>query len=276
MTDMTVKFAKGSDDIIEGYGVPFGPDLDGQQFNAETDRCPDWFPNGGRPILVDHGFDPTIKFHSVGSELTTEATEEGDWVRAQLDKSSKYYARVSELVRQGKMGWSSAAPDHKVKIAKDGTIERWPVIEYSLTTTPAKPNNVAFAMKSAQVMEVLETNDTEIPDALRDIEQAHEGDSEPESHADHAERVLAGAEAIKTWVERMLERSGARMKAGRELSQANIETLRKAHQLFGEAHQVIGDLLERNDKPSEDEKRAEAAKAARAEFLRQEADRLIG
>jgi len=66
---------------------------------------------------------------------------------------------------------------------------------------------------------------------------------------------------MKAWVERMEERSDFRMKVGRELSKANVATLR-------EAHRIIGELLERNDKPTEDE--AEAAKAY-AEFLRAEA-----
>lgn len=250
--DMTVKFAPGSDTIIEGYGVPFGLDLDGQQFTPETERCHEWFPKGGRPILYDHGFNKTIKMSPVGFELSTEAREEGDWVRGELDRSSKYYNRVAQLVREGKVGWSSAAPDHKVKIAKDGTIQQWPVIEYSLTVTPAKPNLVAFAMKSAQSAEVLQSAKAEIPDAFADIEQAHEGDSEPEPLADHSERVLAG---MKAWVERVVEKSDFRAKAGRELSKRNIETLR-------EAHQIIGALLERADKPDEDEARAaEAAKS---------------
>lgn len=249
-TDMTVKFAAGSDTIIEGYGVPFGLDLDGQQFTSKTERYPEWFPNGGRPILVDHGFDKTIKFAKVGTELSTEEREEGDWVRAQLDKASKYYNRVKQLVEAGKMGWSSAAPDHKVKIAADGTIERWPVIEYSLTTTPAKPNNVAFAMKSASVMEALESNDTDIPDALRDIEPAHEGASETETLAEQGQRELAG---LKAWAEHAESKQDARMKVGRELSRANIETIR-------EIHRVLGGLLERADKPTEDE--ADAAKTA--------------
>lgn len=252
--DMTVKFAEGSDTIIEGYGVPFGLDLDGQQFTPATERHHEWFPKGGRPILVDHGFDPTIKFTSIGQELSTEAREEGDWVRAQLDKASKYYSRVKQLIEAGKVGWSSAAPDHKVKIAKDGTIERWPVIEYSLTTTPAKPNSVAFAMKSALAAEILEgiedpTNTVKqaAAELAADVKQPT-SDPEPESLADQSERVLAG---MKAWVERMEERSDFRIKSGRELSKANVETLR-------EAHRIISALLERADAPSEDE--ADAAK----------------
>lgn len=243
MIDMTVKFAEGSDDIIEGYGVPFGLDLDGQQFSAKSDLCLDWFPNGGRPILYHHGFDDTVKMTSIGHELSSEQTDEGVWVRAQLDKANAYYARVKKLVEQGKVGWSSAAPDHKVKVAQDGTIERWPVIEYSLTPTPSKPNTVAYAMKSEQ----LEAIKDELPSSV--FEQTDD-DTEPVPLAEQSEQVLAG---LKAWVDRMEDRSDFRAKFGRELSKANIETLR-------EAHRIIGALLERADAPTKDE--AEASKAA--------------
>jgi hypothetical protein len=63
----------------------------------------------------------------------------------------------------------------------------------------------------------------------------------------------------------MEERSDFRMKVGRELSRANIEALRNAYQL-------IGALLEKADKPTEDEQRAAEAKKAFAEFLRVEAE----
>ncbi len=247
MTDMTVKFAEGSDTIIEGWGVPFGIDLDGQQFTAKTERFHEWFPNGGRPILYHHGFNKDIGFKAVGHELSTETRDLGDWVRGELDKADAYYEKVAALVRAGKVGWSSAAPDHKVKIAADGTIERWPVIEYSLTPTPSKPNHVAFAMKSADAAEVIAAM-TEVPDPLADIEATHESDEEPLSLADQSEQVLAG---LKAWAERIEERSDFRAKFGRELSKSNIDSLR-------EAHRLISALLERADKPDEDE--ADAAK----------------
>jgi hypothetical protein len=282
--DMTVKFADGSDTIIEGYGVPFGLDLDGQQFTPETDRCHEWFPKGGRPILYDHGFNKTIKMTPVGWEISTEQREEGDWVRAELDKASKYYNRVKQLVDAGKVGWSSAAPDHKVKIARDGHIDLWPTIEYSLTTGPAKPNLVAFAMKAAQVVDLFEdladsplrgisewgtamVKHVDIvkqaaADVAAAIEQTPESDTEPVSLADHSEQVLAG---MKAWVERMEERSDFRMKVGRELSKANIDALRAAYA-------TIGALLEKADKPSEDEQRKVEASKAFAEYLRVEAE----
>lgn len=259
MTDMTVKFAEGSDTIIEGLGVPFGLDLDGQQFSAKSDLCLDWFPKGGRPILYHHGFDDTVKMAPIGHEIESTMTDEGLWVRAELDKRNRYYKRVKQLIEKDALGWSSGAPDHKVKVARDGHIDLWPAVEYSLTPTPSKPNQVAFAMKSADAMALLEESDVDIPEAL--IEQAHGGDSEPESLAEQSDRVLGG---LKAWVERMEARAEARVKSGRELSKANIETLR-------EAHRIIGELLERADKPSKDE--AEAAKSY-AEFLRLEAEQL--
>lgn len=282
--DMTVKFAEGSDTIIEGLAVPFGLDLDGQQFSAKSDLCLDWFPNGGRPVLFHHGFDETIKMAPIGRELEAKTTDAGLWIRAQLDKASKYYERIKPLIDAGALGWSSAAPDHKVKIAGDGHIDRWPLVEHSLTPTPSKPNTVAYAMKSAQVLEALEAVKAEIPESLREtplevvnnypakvakafaegIEQTHEGDTVPESLAEHSEQVLAG---MKAWVERMEERSDFRMKVGRELSRANIEALRTAYQ-------TIGALLEKADKPSEDEERATEARKALAEFQRLEAARL--
>jgi len=192
--------------------------------------------------------------------------DEGLWVRAQLDKASKYYDRVKQLIDAGALGWSSAAPDHKAKVAKDGHIDLWPVIEFSLTPTPAKPNLVAYAMKSEQLEELMGDPPKAIAEWGKEtakaiaegIDQAHEGDSEPETLADHSERVLAG---VKAWVERVSEKADFRAKSGRELSKRNIETLR-------EAHRIIGELLERTDAPTKDE--AEAAKAY-AEFLRAEA-----
>lgn len=250
---LAVKFAEGSDEIVEGLGVPFGLDLDGQQFTAKSDLCLDWFPNGGRPILYHHGFDDAVKMAAVGHEVESFMTDDGLWVRAQLDKSSKYYDRVKQLVEKGAVGWSSGAPDHKVKVAGDGHIDLWPPVEFSLTPTPAKPNRVTYSVKTADALEHLAAVKADIPEPLSAaaIEQT-QGDSEPESLAEQSEQVLAG---LKAWAERMEARADARVKVGRELSKANIDSLR-------EAHRLIGALLERADAPSREE--AEASKSALA------------
>jgi hypothetical protein len=242
---MTVKFAEGSDTIIEGLGVPFGLDLDGESFGPDTDLCLDWFPKGGRPILYHHGFNDTVKMVAIGHELESTMTDDGLWVRAELDKASKHYAKVKKLIDESAVGYSSGAPDHKVKMGKGSRWARWPLVEYSLTPTPAFPNRVSYAVKTADAIEHLEAVDADIPDSLNEQTQS---DSEPESLAEQSGQVLAG---LKAWAERMEERSDFRVKFGRELSKANIESLR-------EAHRLIGALLERADAPSEDE--ADAAK----------------
>lgn len=251
LVDMTVKFAEGSDTIIEGLGVPFGVDLDGESFGPDTDLALDWFPKGGRPILYHHGFNDTIKMVAIGHELESKLTDDGLWVRAELDKANKFYKRVKKLIDAAGVGFSSGAPDHKVKMGKKGHWDLWPPVEFSLTPTPAFPNRVSYAVKSADVIEHLEAVDADIPEPLSaaDIEQT-QGDSESESLANQSEQVLAG---MKAWVERMEERSDFRAKFGRELSKANIDSLR-------EAHRIIGALLERADAPSREE--AEAAKAS--------------
>lgn len=252
MTDMTVKFAEGSDTIIEGLGVPFGVDLDGESFGPDTDLALDWFPHGGRPILYHHGFNDTIKMVAIGHEIESTLTDAGLWVRAELDKASKFYSRVKKLIDEGAVGWSSGAPDHKVKMGAKGRWNLWPPVEFSLTPTPAFPNRASYAVKTADAIEHLQAVDTEIPEPLSAaaIEQTHQGDPEPESLADQTEQELA---SLKAWVDRMEARAEARIKVGRELSKANIDSLR-------EAHRIIGSLLERADAPSQDE--AEATKAA--------------
>ena len=54
-----LKYAEGSDDIIEGLAIPFGgpnrgKDFDGEDFGPDTDFALDWFPQG-RPLVYHHG-----------------------------------------------------------------------------------------------------------------------------------------------------------------------------------------------------------------------------
>jgi hypothetical protein len=219
---------------------------------------------------------------AIGHEIESKLTDAGLWVRAELDKASKYYERVKELVTKGAVGWSSGAPDHKVKMGKEGRWLMWPPVEFSLTPTPAFPNTVSYAVKTADALEHLAAVDAEIPEPLSAAainEQSgfvvtnstvvdagsakttipSQGDSGPEPLADQSERVLAG---LKAWAERMEERSDFRVKYGRELSKANIDALR-------EAHKLIGALLERAD--SEAKADADAEKAF-ADWVKLEAE----
>lgn len=271
-----VKFAEGTDNIIEGLAIPFGgpfagKDLDGEDFGPDTDLALEWFPEEGRPVIYHHGLDEGMKTALVGRQIAREVQEAGHWVKVQLDKRNRYFEHIAQLVRDGKLAFSSGSLSHLVQAEKNGHIKAWPWVELSLTPTPANPDAAVYAVKASDAIEhIASVPGTDVPaplkaavDAIEDgfTEQTPEGDSEPETLADHSQRVLA---EVKAWVERIEARAEFRAKSGRELSKANVEALRQAHRL-------IGELLERNDKPTEDE--AEASKAV-AEYLRLEAAQL--
>lgn len=272
--DMTVKFAEGSDDTIEGIGIPFGgpiagKDIQGEAFTPQTDFCIDWFEK--RPLLYDHAVNGTIKTAKVGDVVGHEMTDDGVFVRAELNKRSRYYKVVRRLIDEGALGFSSGAVPYLVQTDANKNITRWPWFELSLTTTPANPDAVIYSVKATDALDHLDAANIEVPAPIEAalkaldewaIEQTPQGDSEPETLADHSQRVLA---EVKAWVERVDEKQSFRAKAGRELSKANVDALR-------EAHRIIGELLARNEKPDE-EAVVEAAKAV-AEFERLQASLL--
>jgi cation transport regulator ChaB len=271
-----VKFAEGTDNIIEGLAIPFGgpfagKDIQGEAFGPDTDLALEWFPEEGRPVIYHHGLDEGMKTALAGRQIARELRDVGHWVKVQLDKRNRYFEQISKMVNDGLLSFSSGSLGHLVEVEQEsGKIKAWPWVELSLTPTPANPDAAVYAVKASDAIEHIAAVKSAVPaplkaavDVMEDgfTEQAQEGDSEPETLADHSQRVLA---EVKAWVDRVEERASFRAKAGRELSKRNIETLR-------EAHRIIGELLERADAPTKDE--AEAAKAV-AEYLRLEAAQL--
>ena len=156
-----VKFADGSRDLIEGMLAPFGgpikgKDLDGEFFSARTAFELGWFGDWQRPLLYHHGLDPELKTAIVG-RIKVTPTDKGLWMEGQLDRAHEYADAVAELVDGGTMGLSSGSVSHLIDIdAKTGEIVRWPLIEGSLTPTPANPDakaaSVKYALKSADAI----------------------------------------------------------------------------------------------------------------------------
>lgn len=144
-----VKFADGSDDVVEGYGLPFGGphngrDLAGEYFSAKTDFALDWFGANERPLLYHHGLDEDAGISVVGRVKSVgDADELGRWTSAQLDKASKFYTAIRKLVADGKLSFSSGSMSHLVEKTKRGEIKQWPFIELSLTPTPCNLSAVA-------------------------------------------------------------------------------------------------------------------------------------
>ncbi|MGQ9850855.1 MAG: phage major capsid protein [Aggregatilineaceae bacterium] len=142
----------GEDGRIGGYlvvwGDPTRPDLQGEFFTPETDLGLDWYPR--RPVLYHHGLDGALGPALIGQIEVMQPDAVGVWVEAQLDLRRRWARTVLDLVREGALGWSSGSLPHLVEIEADGHIRRWPIVEGSLTPTPAEPRFTdAVALKAA-------------------------------------------------------------------------------------------------------------------------------
>lgn len=135
--------------IVKGYAIRFGSptdtDLEYDYFTPETDF--------GRPLkkgekfklnlYYHHGQDDTLKSYVIGSGIA-EMDDKGIWFEAQLNLADNYGAMINELVRKGKLGYSSGSASHLVEREKKSSsyfIKSWPIAEISLTPSPAEPRN---------------------------------------------------------------------------------------------------------------------------------------
>lgn len=127
---------------VEGYLVSWGnekdTDLQGEHFTPRTEFCLDWFD--GRPVLYHHGLDGEAGLRKIGTIKSVEQDDLGLWVQAQLELRDRYANAVYDMVKASEFGWSSGSVDHLVKIATNGEIAVWPLIEGSITPTPAQPS----------------------------------------------------------------------------------------------------------------------------------------
>jgi HK97 family phage major capsid protein len=128
--------------VVEGYlvswGNPTDTDLQGEFFTDRTEFCLDWFVE--RPVLYHHGLDGEAGLRKIGSIKSIHVDKIGLWVQAQLDMQDRYAVAVYDMVKSHEFGWSSGSVDHLVKIAATGEIVTWPLIEGSITPTPAQPS----------------------------------------------------------------------------------------------------------------------------------------
>ncbi len=141
--DRSVKILKQTSDkiLVGGYGVIFGgEDLVGDTFTKDTDLMLDLVPVKG--IFYDHGQREDIE-HVIGKSVNEILREAGVWVEAELERHKEYVEEMTELIDEKALGWSSQALGSLVRYDDDWkTILRWPIVEYSLTVTPAEPRTL--------------------------------------------------------------------------------------------------------------------------------------
>lgn len=126
---------------VGGYGVVFGGrDLDGEEFRPETDYQLSLVP--AKPVFYDHA-QRDVK-HPLGIVAEVKADDAGLWIEAELDRSKQYVNQVMALVHAGRLGWSSGSVSHLTQ--RDmGVIKSWPIVEFSLTPTPAEPRTLGVS-----------------------------------------------------------------------------------------------------------------------------------
>lgn len=142
-----IKFVNDTEARIEGLAIPFGGpkggrDLDNETFTRNTDFAMDWYPDG-RPILFDHGVTGDVGMQVVGRQVKAEVRDEGVWVEGVLNQSHRYWERIRDMVKDGRLYFSSGSFQHLARKDAEGRITRWPWAELSLTPTPANPYAVA-------------------------------------------------------------------------------------------------------------------------------------
>ena len=152
----TIKVLKQTDThaVIGGYGVVFGGrDLVGDTFTKSTDFMLDLVPS--KPVLYDHGLGDVKGI--IGAVSTAEVKADGLWIEAELERHQEYVEEVLTLVEKGALGWSSGSFPQLARRDETKTITQWPIVEMSLTPTPAEPRTINIErIKSLLPQEVID------------------------------------------------------------------------------------------------------------------------
>lgn len=134
----TIKAITDDKVIVAGYGVVWGDrDLYGQTFTPQTDLKSKFYPNP--PLYYDHTL--TGVEEEVGLTVKMAPDELGLWVEHELDVHAEYMEGILKLIEAGALGYSSGSAWHLTRYDGD-IIKQWPIIEFSLTPTPAEPRTL--------------------------------------------------------------------------------------------------------------------------------------
>ena len=92
--------------------------------------------------LANHNFEHAVKTKMSEDETHLAAT-------LILNLRNEYEMFVAQQAKKGLLSWSSATAPHTGKLNwSTGEIKRWPIIEFSLTPTPAEPRTTIAVQKS--------------------------------------------------------------------------------------------------------------------------------
>lgn len=114
-------------------------DIQKEWFTPETRDMLDVFKAVGKiPTMYHHGMDKDVKSEVVGIYDVMVPDDIGIWAETQLNASSKYKSAIKKLASLGALGSSSGAAPATRKVKASGEIERWTIMEGSLTPSPVE------------------------------------------------------------------------------------------------------------------------------------------
>jgi len=170
------------DGKIGGYLVVYGDqnkkDSGGEWFTSDTDYALDYYPS--RPVLYHHGLSD-IEAVKIGTILSIKADNIGLYAEAVLhidheDPTIRRYAQSAyKSVLANKLWWSSGSAVNLIDVKSSGRIDRWPIIEGSLTPIPADTTGRTSVSAIKSAISALETEETEAPkepSAKGDVEES--------------------------------------------------------------------------------------------------------
>ena len=149
VTGLTIKSSTADSVTLRGYAVVFGGvDVEGDTFTSDTDLAWDYVPQ--KAVLWEHARDDEVRDTPLGAIVASGVDGTGRWIEAQVERARAYGQRILQLIERGvPLGLSTASIPHLVQ--KDGGhIVKWPVVEVSLTATPAEPRTRGLHLKALE------------------------------------------------------------------------------------------------------------------------------
>jgi hypothetical protein len=259
-----------SDNRFGGFLVRFTdrghPDLHGEYFNSETDFVLSSYPIKGINVLYQHGDDDSL--HAVPIAIIDKAhkSKDGIWVEAQnrftshyaawvktledpdswkqkqLEIAQRYQDMLDKLIDEGHLAWSSGALPKGIQIDDDGHIKRWPIIEGSLTPTPAAPAGTRISTLKPMAIQLFRE-----PDEAREVASSdddkdaghHEGaklknksDTKGEEEMEMQELVELIREEIAAYIQELNAANSEQALDEQEQEQLREEITEQAEALF--------------------------------------------
>src|SRR5690606_7055201 len=213
----------------------------------------------------------------------------GIWVEAQLKKADDYARAIFQMIKQGKLGWSSGALPQRVRAAPGGHILSWAIQEGSARPTPAQPFKTRIsslkslsseidieALKGLMAKEAPVETEDELPEPVDADRAVVSAEGEAPDVVIDVPAIKSEAQPLPTEtpaMEQTLIQSAAQTAVQTDLEAQNLKMSDEEVTKFGaQASEVLGAMIaEKGDSEESDDARMMKAIAS-SDFAKQLAE----